>query len=555
MTRPHVTPDRSRNGTQRERFVAYIRVSTYYEEKISPDIQRASIKAWADRNGADIVDWIEDLDVSGRKTKRKIANALGWVEQRLASGIAVWRYSRFGRSRHANAVNLARLESLGGRLASATEAADTRTAFGRLQMGMAFKFAEYESDRIGEQWAETREHRRNAGLPATGGKRWGYIWHRRQFDEDAGVIHREWYEPDDTGRIVTHLYERVADGESMGSVTQWLGRNGYKGTRGKPWLQSGLTRYMDSGWAAGWIRYHPDDCTCPPKDPDSTASRGEVCPNRIWIPGAHEPIVPEDVWEAYKDKRAKARNTPSGNRRPAYVLSGLMRCGRCGGTCSAAGGATHGAGGVRIDKPGYMFRCSRMKDNRTCDGVYILRTVAERALLDRLAEWADAIETAAATIPQQRTPEPNPRERLAAARERMRSTLAELQQQLDRQTDLLTRGIIPEDSYTRERDRLAREQQDVTAELAALDQRTEEEEAQPADYLPVIRGLLDRWDITPVETRRAMLRSMLRGVYAFPKSTAPDGTERPAYAVPVAVWEEPPALLGPRALVDDRAAQ
>jgi DNA invertase Pin-like site-specific DNA recombinase len=548
VTQPHHRAKGSRTKTTREPFVAYIRVSTYYEEKISPDIQRASIKAWADRNGAEIVEWIEDLDVSGRKTKRKITDALKWVEDRSARGIAVWRYSRFGRSRHGNAVNLARLESLGGRLASATEAADTRTAFGKLQMGMAFKFAEYESDRIGEQWAETREHRRNAGLPATGGKRWGYVWHRRQVDEDAGVIRRERYEPDDTARIVTALYERVAEGESMGSVTQWLGRNGYQGTKGKPWLQSGLTRYMDKGFAAGWIPYHPDDCTCPPKDPDSTASRGELCPNRIWLPGAHEPIVPEDVWEAYKEKRAKAKNTPSGNRKPAYALSGSMRCGRCGGTASAAGGATHGAGGIRIDKPGYMFRCSAMKDNRTCDGVYILRTVAETALLDRLAEWADAIETTAATIPQQRTEGASgPRERLTAAREQHRATLADLQRQLDRQTDLLTRGIIPEDSYTRERDRLTSEQQKVTADLAALDQRTEEEEARPADFLPVIRGLLDRWEVTPVETRRAMLRSVLRGVWAYPKSTAPDGTVRPAYVVVVAAWEEPPALLGHRA--------
>lgn len=549
MTQPLHLPKGSRMGMTREPFVAYIRVSTYYEEKISPDIQRSSIKAWADRNGAEIVEWIEDLDVSGRKTKRRIADALKWVEDRNARGIAVWRYSRFGRSRHGNAVNLARLESLGGRLASATEAADTRTAFGKLQMGMAFKFAEYESDRIGEQWAETREHRRNAGLPATGGKRWGYVWHRRQLDEDAGVIHREWYEPNDTSRIVTRLYERAAEGESMGSLTKWLGSSGYHGTRGKPWLQSGLTRYMDSGWAAGWIRYHPDDCTCPPKDPDSTASRGELCPNRIWIPGAHEPIVPEDVWEAFKEKREQARRTPSGNRKPAYALSGSMRCGRCGGPCSAAGGATYGAGGVRIDKPGYMFRCSRMKDNKTCDGVYILRTVAEKALLDRLAEWSDAIEAAAATIPQQRTEEPaaSPRDRLAAAREHHRARLAELQAEMDRQTSLVARGIIPEDSYTRERDRIQREQQKVTADLAALDQRTEEEEARPADFLPIIRGLLDRWDMTPVETRRAMLRSLLRGVYAYPAATAPDGSKRPAYAVPVAVWEDPPALLGHRA--------
>ncbi|RMB83682.1 recombinase family protein [Streptomyces shenzhenensis] len=534
--------------TKREPFVAYIRVSTYYEEKISPEIQRSAIKAWADRNNANIVEWINDLDVSGRKTRRKISNALKMIEGRTARGIAVWRYSRFGRSRHGNAINLARLEALGGRLASATEAADTRTAFGRLQMGMAFKFAEYESDRIGEQWGETREHRRTAGLPATGGKRWGYIWHQRHLDDAESVIHREWYEPNDTGLIVTNLYERIAEGESMGSVTQWLGKNGHIGTRGKPWLQSGLSRYMDSGFAAGWIRYHPDDCDCPPKDPDSTASRGALCPNRIWIPGAHEPIVPEDVWEAYKEKRAKARNTPSGNRKPAYALSGLMRCARCGGTASAAGGATYGAGKVLIPKPGYMFRCSKMKDNRTCDGVYILRSIAEDAVLQRLVDWSEAIEAEAASIPQQSNPDSStPRQRINAARERLRARLAEIQQQLDRQTDLLTRGVIPEDSYTRERDRLTQEQTGTTAELAELDKRTEEQEAKPADYQPIIRGLIDRWEITPVETRRELLRSVLRGVWAYPKSTAPDGTEVPAYAVPVAIWEDEPRPIGPRA--------
>ncbi|MFF2014040.1 recombinase family protein [Streptomyces sp. NPDC058195] len=532
----------------REPFVAYIRVSTYYEEKISDRIQRAAIEAWADRSNAEIVEWIEDLDVSGRRMKRRIHEAMRWVEEGQARGIAVWRFSRFGRSRRGNALNLARLEQMGGVLESATEAADSRTPFGRFQQGISLKFAEYESDMIGQSWADTRALRRSVGLPAIGGNRWGYIWHRRRVDDDAGVIHKEWYEPDDQAQVATRLYEQVAEGASMASVTQWLGANGYIGTKGKPWLQSGLTRYMDSGFAAGWIRYHPDDCDCPPKDPDSTAARGAKCPNRLWVPGAHEAIVPEDVWTAYQEQRERARNTPSGNRQPAYALSGNMRCGRCGGTASAAGGSTYGAGRVLIKKPGYQFRCSRAKDNHTCDGVHILRTVAEKAVRDRLAELADAIEAEAASIPQQRrdAPQQSPRERLDTAREQHRARLSEIERQLDRQTDLLARGIIPEDSYTRERIRLSKEQAALAAELAELEQRTEGEESRPADYLPVIRGLLSRWDITPVETRRAMLRTVLRGVWAYPKSTAPDGTTIPAYAVVVAVWEPAPALLGPR---------
>ncbi|MFD7107717.1 recombinase family protein [Streptomyces celluloflavus] len=540
---------------QGEPWIGYIRVSTYYEDKISPEIQRTAIQAWADRTGRRIVEWIEDLDISGRTFKRKIMIGIKVVEEKRARGIAVWRYSRFGRSRHGNALNLARLEQVGGRLESATESADTTTAFGRLQMGMAFKFAEFESDRIGEQWAETREHRREHGLPSTGGRRWGYIWHRRRLDE-KGVVHPEWYEPaEDLGLTALDLYERSANGEPMNSLAMWLGRNGYVGTRGVPWTQTGLTRYMDSGFPAGWLRYHPDDCDCPPTDPDGNTHRAALCSKKIFTPGAHELIVKEDVWEEYQRRRKLASSKPSNNRAPAYPLSGLVVCARCGGATAAGGGSTYGAGGVLIRKNGYVFRCSARKDNATCDGVYILRTVAEDAVLNRLREWATEIEAEAAKLaaeaaknPQEKKEEPsNPQARLDAARKRLRDRLAEIEAELDRQTSLVSRGIIPEDSYVRERDRLTEDQTSVTAELAELDASAEKPQAEKADYLPVIRGLVDRWNITPVDTRRALLRTLLAGVWAYPKMTGPDGVETAPYAVPVAVWEEAPAPIGRRA--------
>lgn len=555
MTSAQTLAPRQGSHGIREPWVGYIRVSTYYEDKISPDIQRAAINAWADRNNRHIVKWIEDLDISGRTFKRKIMTGIKTVEEKQARGIAVWRYSRFGRSRHGNAVNLARLEQVGGRLESATEATDTSTAFGRLQMGMAFKFAEFESDRIGEVWAETREHRRAHGLPATGGQRWGYKWHRRVLDE-KGVLHPEWYEPaEDLDLIALDLYERAADGQPMNSLTKWLGRNGYVGTRGKPWNQTGLTRYLDSGFPAGWLRYHPDDCDCPPTDPDANFHRAAVCKNKIYIPGAHDLIVKEDVWEEYNRRRKLASDKPATNRAPAYPTSGLVTCARCGGATVAGGGSTYGAGKVLIRKNGYMFRCSAHKDNATCDGVYILRTVVEAAVCERLAEWADEIEAEAAKLatedganPKKPKEEPTtPAARLDAARKRQRDRLAEIETELDRQTSLVSRGIIPEDSYTRERNRLTAEQTSVTEELAMLDASTEQTEATKADYLPVIRGLVDRWTITPVDTRRALLRTLLRGIWAYPKMKDAHGEVVPPYAVPVAVWEEAPASIGRRA--------
>lgn len=552
LSRVPSTRQGSPSTTEGEPWLGYIRVSTYYEDKISPEIQRAAIEAWAKRTGRRIVAWIEDLDVSGRTFRRKINNAFKAVEAREVRGIAVWRYSRFGRSRHGNAFNLYRLEQLGGRLESATEAADTTTAFGRLQMGMAFKFAEFESERIGEQWAETRENRLARGLPATGGHRWGYVWTRRRLDEES-TLHPETYTPDDTlGSIVTNLYERIADGEAMNSLCLWLGRRGYVSTRGTPWRQTGLTRYLDSGFPAGYIRTHPTDCDCPPADPDGPSHRAALCTRRLWLPGAQEVIVPDSVWDAYQRRRKEAASAPR-KTTPSYPLSWLVRCARCGGSASIGGGSTVGAGGELIRKNGYMFRCSERKDSGTCAGVYILRTEAEQAVKDRLREWVDDIEGEAAGIPQQAGPgrAESAGDRVERARTVLTDQLADIEQQLDRQTGLLTRGIIPEDSYLRERDRLLGEQAAATAQLAELNAEAEQPAAvDRAALAPVMRGLVERWDTTPVATRRNLLREVLHGVWAYPRRTLPDGTEAPAYAVPVPVWEPRPEPIGRQAWTD-----
>lgn len=53
----------------------------------------------------------------------------------------MWKYSRFGRNDLGIAVNLARLENVGGQLESATEEIDARTAVGRFNRAILFDLA------------------------------------------------------------------------------------------------------------------------------------------------------------------------------------------------------------------------------------------------------------------------------------------------------------------------------------------------------------------------------------------------------------------------------
>ncbi|MEO3868201.1 recombinase family protein [Nonomuraea sp. B12E4] len=152
------------------------------EEKISPAIQRDAIGASAARRGYDIPPgrwpqggWTEDLDVSGRDFQRTITAAIAQVEKGAAKAILVWKYSRFGRNRMGNQLNLARLEAAGGELVSATEEVDSTTAVGKFTRGMLMGLAAFESDRAGEQWAEAYQNRLARGLPPIGGEYFGYV--------------------------------------------------------------------------------------------------------------------------------------------------------------------------------------------------------------------------------------------------------------------------------------------------------------------------------------------------------------------------------------------
>lgn len=79
------------------------------EDMISPETQKASIEEYARRSGRRIIDWVEDLDRTGRNFTRKITGAIDRVADGQAEEIVVWKYSRFGRTRPVNAEYLDRL--------------------------------------------------------------------------------------------------------------------------------------------------------------------------------------------------------------------------------------------------------------------------------------------------------------------------------------------------------------------------------------------------------------------------------------------------------------
>lgn len=488
--------------------IGYIRVSTAREEMISPELQEAAIRDWCRRHGRRLVRIITDLDATGRNFRRRVREAIDAIKAGEAREIVVWKFSRFGRQRLGWAIHLDELESVGGELQSATEEVDARTAAGRFQRGILAEVAAFESDRASEQWKEAHAYRLKAGLPATGGPRWGYIrrgrvpipGERSSYRADPADPGGERYEPDPTLRdVYVSLYEQYAYQRKGGNLlAQWLNTQGLRTVRGEEWSARTVYRLLDSGFAAGLLRVHRPDCRC--------TQRGR-CRNVTYLPGTQEPVISRELWEAYLERRRAQQQRGPRTRTATYSLSGLLRC-SAGRVMSAAAGS----GQPR----GYAFRCDRhWQGSCTCGGAYIRRAYAEQ----RVLEWLDGVAADIDKAAAQLTPATVKERPVRTDADRLQAELARVERALARLQRM--RALDDDDSpeaereYLRARDELRAERDRLQQQLQAA---RDAEQHRPESYRTAIVGLLEEWEILTASEQRDLLSNVIRGIWVHPAS-------------------------------------
>ncbi len=464
-----MTPRRaSAPAAASDRAVGLIRVSKERDGMVSPDIQQAAIESYAATRGYQITGWLEGLDESGSRARsawwQKLDEGVRRVEDGEADVLLVWKFSRAARHRLRWAVALDRVESAGGRLESATEQVDTTTSTGRFTRGMLAELQAFEAERIGEVWKDVHRRRVESGRPATGKPKWGYV-----YDLEA-QLHR----PDPvTGPVLADLYRRYVAGESVYQLVRWLNARGHVTLTGGPWSERSLRRVMDSGFAAG-----------------------KFMSGGVLRDGVHEALIGEDLWLAYEDARVARRARPSRVERSPYLLSGLVRCGRCGGSM-VAGQFGHAR------SPKYRCKAGKEQGPTVCVGGYVMASLVEGAVLEWLRGQAEDVETAAEAALAAETI----RQRGVDEVERLRRQLSGVQQQLERLVlAQASQPEVPDAVWAQTRVKLGEQYRSLES---ALESAGREVRAGVGDPQVVASGLLGVWETSPVEHRRQLLRSLV----------------------------------------------
>lgn len=439
------------------RAVAYVRVSQEREGMISPELQISSIQAHCERFGYEIVETLQDLDLSGRFWKRRqVETAVKLIETKQAEVIVVWKISRVARNRTDWAIAVDRVEGVGGRLESSTEPMDTTTSSGRFARGMLAELAVFESERIGDTWKETHARRVKNGLPHHGLPRFGYTYTKA-----------DGYTPDEAaGPVLREMYLRYARGSSLRDLGAYAASQGFVPPNG--WRDGGIRHMLDRGFGAGFIW-----------------SKGK------FLQGAHSPVITEQEWNAYRVKRDERAARVSGgpNNGTIYPYSSLLRC-YCGAKMD---------GGV-VKRNGQAFRRYTCR-NGTAKGTHARVSVSEPYVEDAILAWLEGvaaqIDAHAATVERPKA------ENKGKSAAQLRATLQKNITRMDALTLKFIDGDIPAETYQRLSETLGEEKLFLEARLRLHEVNSE---VKPAAVVP---QLLEHWPKMADRAKRDVLSKLV----------------------------------------------
>jgi site-specific DNA recombinase len=174
--------------------------------------------------------------------------------------------------------------------------------------------------------------------------------------------------------VVRRAYREYASGKGPLAIVADFNEEGIQGPRGGRWNASALlgspkrgNGVLNNELYRGIIVYNRQRFL---KDPSTGKRIARENPQNEWyrqeVPELR--IVDEDLWEAVQTRRG-VRGGPHlyHQRRPQRLLSGLLRCAKCGGRYSV----------VKDDR----MRCSTYQNSRACDNT---RTICVGEVEDRV---------------------------------------------------------------------------------------------------------------------------------------------------------------------------
>lgn len=483
---PHLCGLYGRVSTDRQARVQEGGLDTQFaqmERRVEYENVRGSESRW------EIVERYREEGRSGKDFDRpEFKRMMRDIEEGRINTVVVYKLDRISRSVMDFLKLIETFEAYGVQFVSLNEQFDTTTAQGRMALTILLAMAQMERELASERTRDTMRHRAEQGL-SNGGRHPGY-----DLDpENKGVpkVNPEW------ARIVREeFYMKCIELGSAGAVTRHLRKVGIRkpvyetrrgNRRGGTYFQKQeVIRILRNELYIGKIRYE-----------------GEL------FDGKHEPIIDTDLFDrvqAILDHNRETGRSAHDSKRHVYLLSGLVRCGRCGSMMTPkhcqSGGTKH-----------HYYTCTQ-KDHSAgtgCDMKYVPADAAEELVLAELRRLAVDPELLTSAVDHANGTRQERLERMGGERRSLQRRHQETQKRI-------TALVAAIESGTEARsiqDRLAEledEQDSVEEEIKALDDEINMTETVSAGLMAAdYRNLPDVLDRLEAAGDRATINEVLHG--------------------------------------------
>jgi site-specific DNA recombinase len=460
------------------RVCLYTRISTDEENQpTSLHSQRERLEAFvASQEGWRIVAHEEDRATGTKLDRPGLQAALELARTGKIDLLLVYRVDRLSRKVRQLAQLAEELDRAGVALRSATEPFDTGAAAGRMMLQMLAVFAEFEHATIVDRVTAGIERRAKEGKWATGKLPFGY---RRNDDKDVVPDERE----APVVRRVFLLYTRERLGTT--SIARLLADE-HAPAPARGWQPAVVQWLLENEAYLGKVHW-----------------RGQS------YPGLHEPLIDEHTFhqaQALLRERGQDLTLRRGNRSD-FLLSGVIRCGRC--KRAYIGMSAKGNGGVY-----HYYACSgRQKLGRKgCDGERLNRDKLEAAVLDQLARLYQDSDLIGAALQRAHHQQQTDRPALEEQRRTVTDEIRRGERALDRYYQAFETGDLDPDQF---KTRLAELQTKLDV-LRDQEQTLNHQLADPADTLDpaalnaVADKLRDTLTTGEPEPTKALLRLLIK---------------------------------------------
>lgn len=478
------------------RAALYIRVSTdqQVERGDSLEVQQERLEAYVRSKGWEIQGHYTDRGVSARDTNRPaFQKLLGQLKAGQIDVVLVTKLDRAFRDTRDFLENTELFEERGVRFACLDGDIDTTTPSGRVFSTIRAALAQFERETTAERVREVMLARAQKGLWNGGVVPFGFrrVPETKKLALDPAEAH-----------VIRRIFELFLETRSIRGVVHRLNTSGQRTRAGLLWATTSIRRILTNPVYYGAQTYNKRRA----KGKTSTPRPGE---QHVIIPGVYEPIVSHE--DFLHVQRLLAAETPRPSaRRSAYLLTGLVFCGKCGSRMYGYTYRHH----QRQEKLYRYYRCwgHTAKGSALCAGNSIDLRYLEDVIAAELANVSldpTRLQARLEEVAREAGEELKP---LQAEQRRLREELGRVVTKRNRLVELFEDDLIGKEEFAGRRAELERMGEGLETTLREVTESLKRTTVGTVDLdasLKALRDLAAVYQELDPEERRTLLRTVV----------------------------------------------